>query len=240
MAETSYQVKPHTRVFRLILRAIFRFLFSLLSRPEILGMENIPSKGSYLIAINHVSLYEAPFILAYWPFPPEAAGAVDIWSRPGQSLLARLYGGIPVHRGQYDRQLVERMLSALKSGRPLVLAPEGGRSHIPGMRRALPGAAYLIDQAAVPVVPVGIYGATDDFLSQALQGKRPKIGMKVGRAMFFQPIQGRGAERRIERQANADKIMFQIAELLPPEYRGVYASTDLKEYAEENTAQTEK
>ncbi|MEJ2601046.1 MAG: hypothetical protein P8Z00_22130, partial [Anaerolineales bacterium] len=39
-----------------------------------------------------------------------------IWERPGQNILIRLYGGIPVHRGDYDRNLIETMLAVLKSG----------------------------------------------------------------------------------------------------------------------------
>lgn len=223
MATSRYEIPLNTHIFRAILRPIFRLIFYSLARVNILGKENIPKTGAYLIAINHVSLFEAPFILAFWPVAPEAVGAVDIWSRPGQSLLARLYGGIPVHRGEYDRKLIDRMLSALESGRPLVIAPEGGRSHTPGMRRALPGVAHVIDQAGVAVIPVGINGATDDFLSSALRGKRPQIEMKIGQPLSFEAIQERGESKRQKRQANADQIMYRIAELLPSEYRGEYA-----------------
>lgn len=239
MTTSDYHVPLYTRFIRSVMRVKFRFLFNLLSQPVVHGLENVPSKGAYLIAINHVSLYEAPFILAYWPKPPEAAGAVDIWSRPGQSLLARLYGGIQVHRGEYDRELIDTMLSALKSGRPLVIAPEGGRSHTPGMRRALPGAAYIIDQAGVPVIPVGISGATEDFLSLALRGKRPKIEMRIGLPIHLPPIKGRGEARRKERQANADQIMHCISELLPQEYRGVYDSPFFSDYGKESPTKTE-
>lgn len=223
MATSRYEIPLNTRIFRAILRPIFRLIFYSLARVNIFGKENIPKKGAYLIAINHVSLFEAPFILAFWPVAPEAVGAVDIWSRPGQSLLARLYGGIPVHRGEYDRKLIDRMLIALESGRPLVIAPEGGRSHTPGMRRALPGVAHVIDQAGVVVIPVGINGATDDFLTSALRGKRPQIEMKIGPPLSFEAIQERGESKRQKRQANADQIMYRIAELLPSEYRGEYA-----------------
>jgi 1-acyl-sn-glycerol-3-phosphate acyltransferase len=222
MTESIYTVSFYTRVLRTIFRPIFRCIFHILSNVQISGLENVPQQGAYLIAINHVSLYEAPFILAFWPMAPEAAGAVDIWSRPGQSLLARIYGGIPVHRGEYDRGLLDTMLNVLKSGHPLLIAPEGSRSHTPGMRRALPGAAYVIDQAQMPVVPVGIMGATDDFLERALRCQRPKIEMKIGRPLRLPPIENKGEARRAARQRNADRIMFHIASLLSPEYRGVY------------------
>jgi 1-acyl-sn-glycerol-3-phosphate acyltransferase len=222
MTVSVYTVPIHTRVLRIIFRPIFRCIFHILSNVEITGRENVPKHGAYLIAINHVSLYEAPFILAFWPIAPEAAGAADIWSRPGQSLLARIYGGIPVHRGEYDRSLLETMLNVLRSGYPLLIAPEGGRSHTPGMRRALPGAAYVIDQAQAPVIPVGIMGATDDFLNRALHGQRPTIEMKIGKLLHLPPIGSKGEARRAARQRNADLIMYQIASLLSPEYRGVY------------------
>lgn len=223
-----YYVPWPNRLFRFFFRPVFRAIFHLLSRVEISGLQHVPQQGAYLIAINHVSLYEAPFILAFWPVAPEAVGAVDIWDRPGQSLLARLYAGIPVHRGQYDRHLLETILQALASGRPLLIAPEGGRSHTPGMRPALPGAAYVIDRANVPVVPVGIFGATDDFLARALRGRRPSLSMRIGPPVRLPPITGRGDARREARQRNADTIMQHIADLLPAEYQGAYVRTTSK------------
>jgi 1-acyl-sn-glycerol-3-phosphate acyltransferase len=211
------------RVFRALFRPVFRGTFHLLSRVNVSGLENIPAKGPYLIAVNHVSLFEPPLVLAFWPFAPEAVGAADIWERPGQSLLARLYGGIPVRRGEYDRRLLDTMLKVLESGRPLLIAPEGGRSHQLGMRRALPGVAYVVDKAQVPVVPVGIAGTSDEFLVRALQGERPPLSMHVGPAVRFDPVKARGEARRAALQENSDRIMICIAALLPPEYHGYYA-----------------
>jgi 1-acyl-sn-glycerol-3-phosphate acyltransferase len=186
------------------------------------GLENVPKSGAYLIAINHISLYEAPFVVSFWPVAPEVAGAADVWDRPGQSLLARWYGGIQVHRGQYDRKLIEIILAALRSGYPLLMAPEGGRSHALGMRRAQPGVAYLMEKAGVPVIPVGITGSTDDFLKRGLRGERPDIGMNIGKPVSLPLDEEKGASHHEIRQHNADFVMMQIAALLPPEYRGVY------------------
>lgn len=222
-----YTVPVWIQLLRTVMRPLFRGIFRLLSRVRITGLKNVPPTGPYLIAINHVSLYEAPFLLAFWPVAPEAVGAVDIWARPGQSTLARLYGGIPVHRGEIDRELIETMLAVLRSGRPLAIAPEGGRSHQPGMRRALPGVAHIMDQARVPVVPVGIVGTTDDFLARALQLKRPLLEMHIGKQVLLPPIEGKGEARRAARQRNVDLIMTHIAALLPSEYRGVYADAAL-------------
>ncbi len=219
---SGYQTSRSTHILRSILRPVFRVVFHLLSNVEIKGRENIPTSGSYLIVINHVSLFEPPFVLAFWPVAPEAAGAVDLWDRVGQSSLARLYGGIQVHRGEYDRELIDTLLNVLRSGFPLLIAPEGGRSHSIGMRRAMPGAAFLVDQADVPVVPVGICGTSDDFLKKAMELKRPKIEMRIGKPFRLPPIQGKGESRRAARQRNADQIMVRICELLPEQYHGFY------------------
>ena len=223
---TEYQIPLRIRLFRSLMRPVFRVLFRLLSRVTIQGREHIPAQGAYLIAINHISLFEPPLILAFWPIAPEAVGAVDIWDRRGQSTLARLYGGIPVHRGQYDRQLLKRMLAALNAGRPLLIAPEGGRSHSLGMQRALPGVAYVMDKARVPVVPVGIIGTSDEFLALALHGKRPQIEIRIGPPIDLPPISGTGEDRRAARQENVDRIMRHIAALLPAAYHGVYAKDE--------------
>jgi 1-acyl-sn-glycerol-3-phosphate acyltransferase len=223
-------MKPYTvpivnRIARRIFRPIFRLVFHLLSDVKTIGRENVPKHGSYLITINHVSLFEPPIILAFWPTPPEGAGAVEIWSRPGQAILVRLYHGIPVHRGDFDRQLLDTMIAVLKSGRPLLLAPEGGRTHHIGMRRALPGVAYIVDKTGVPVIPVGIIGTTDDFMNRALHLKRPRLEMRIGKPLILPQVEGKGAMRHEALQANADKIMQAIAELMPPEYRGVYQTS---------------
>jgi 1-acyl-sn-glycerol-3-phosphate acyltransferase len=212
---------------RPFLRIVLGLLFRILARIKITGKENVPMGKPYIVAINHVSLFDPPFTGVFWPEQLEAMGAVDIWSRPGQGILARMWGGIQVHRGEYDRAMLETVLSVLSSGYPLLIAPEGGRSHAPGLRVAKPGIAFLIEQSKVPVIPVGIVGTTDDFMQNALKGKRPLLEMKIGKPILFPAAQPEGTGRRENRQRNADLVMQRIAELLPEDYRGVYASGDI-------------
>ena len=219
----EYHVPLNVLIFRWIFRPIFRMIFHLISEVRITGAGNIPEDGPYIIVINHISIIEPPFVIAFWPVAPEAVGAKDIWERKGQSLLARFYGGIQVHRGEFDRRLIDSMIQVIASGRPLLIAPEGGRSHSPGMRPALPGVAYLVDKSEAPLLPVGIIGSTDDFLHMALKLKRPVLEMRVGELTRLPPIEGRGEERRRALKNNTDLIMYKVAELLPPSYQGVYA-----------------
>jgi 1-acyl-sn-glycerol-3-phosphate acyltransferase len=208
---------------RPFIRAILGLLFHVLSPIRIIGRKNVPLGKPYIVAINHVSLYEAPFIGVFWPEQLEVMGAVDVWSRPGQNILARLWGGIPVHRGEYDRALFDKVLAALAAGHPLLIAPEGERSHVPGMQLAKPGVAYLAEMSGMPVIPVGIVGTTDDYWHKASKGKRPLLEMRIGKAFNLPPVEGKGEARRESRQRNTDLVMRTIAGLLPEEYRGVYA-----------------
>jgi 1-acyl-sn-glycerol-3-phosphate acyltransferase len=149
-----------------------------------------------------------------------------VFDRSIQKLFVRAYHAIPVHRGEYDRAVIDKMLQVLDSGRPLSIAPEGGRGHAPGLRQARAGVAYVMDRANVPVIPVGITGTTDDMLSRAIRGRRPLVQMHIGMPFILPSIEGRGEERRVARQRNADLVMQHIASLLPQDYRGIYTPLD--------------
>jgi 1-acyl-sn-glycerol-3-phosphate acyltransferase len=221
--DKGYAISRWVDLRRRFFRGLVRGVFNLICRVEVEGRENIPADGAYIIAYNHISLFEPPLLICFWPELPEALAGADVFERPGQNFFVRVYDAIPVKRGEYDRNVIERMIAVLGAGRPLMIAPEGGRSHELGLRRGQPGVAYLMDLLDVPVVPVGIRGTDDHMLRRALKGQRPRLQMRIGEPIKLPPINGRGAERRAMRQANADLVMRRIAELLPARYHGVYA-----------------
>lgn len=221
--EDQYKIPLHIRISRRFLRLFFRTLFHLLGRVELSGLENILDHNRYIAAFNHVSLVEVPFIAAFWPTIIEIIGAVAVWERPGQALIARMWAGIQVKRYEFDREVFKQIELAYKADRPLMISPEGGRSHTPGLRRGKPGIAYIIDKVAVDVIPVAVVGNTMDFLKQGLRLKRPTIQMIVGEPFSVPRLEGRGEERRAMRQRNTDLVMAHLASLLPPEYQGVYS-----------------
>jgi 1-acyl-sn-glycerol-3-phosphate acyltransferase len=108
-----------------------------------------------------------------------------------------------------------------------MIAPEGTRSHTPGMQQANPGIAYLVDLSEVPVLPVGIVGSTYDFRIKAVRGGRPVLKMRIGSPFKLPTIKGRGLARREMRQQNADLVMKHLSALLPIEYQGVYSDCSL-------------
>lgn len=225
---SAYSIPKRIEFARPFIKGMLRGIFHILSPITIEGEENIPYGQPYIVAMNHVSLYDPPFIASFWKETLEIIGAASVFEKPGQKQLLKSYGVIPVHRGEYDRQLIERMLSALAAGRPLLIAPEGGRSHETAMRQAMPGVAYIFDKAQVPVVPAAIIGTTRDYWQRAKRKERPALTLRIGRPIHLPPLVSKGAERRISRQRNADLVMSHLAGLLPEEYRGVYAASAIE------------
>lgn len=221
----AYHVPLKFRISRPILKVIFRGIFRMLGRVTIAGKEHIPYRTRYVVAMNHVSIFDPPLIGAFWPEQLEVIGAADVFDKPGQGQILKAYGVIPVHRGEYDRALFTKIISVIQAGYPLLIAPEGGRSHVTAMKRALPGIAYIVEQTRVPVVPVGLVGTTEDFWQRARRGRRPALEIRIGKPITLPEITAKGAEKHEARQQNADLVMRHLAGLLPEEYRGVYAES---------------
>ncbi len=223
MKQTStYRVSLGNRVGRAVLRAVGRTLYRSFARVTISGLENVPPQGAYLIAFNHISIFEPPFLMTFWPVAPEALGAVEVWNEPDKKYLALLYGGIPIDRDQVSREPLLKAIQALRAGYALMMSPEGRLTWQPGLRRAKWGIAYLAEKADVPVVPVGVVGSTGEFLKQVLAMKRPSLEMRIGKSFRLPRINPSSPERREALQRNSDLVMLRIAELLPPDYRGIY------------------
>ena len=220
-----YRPPAFTRLTRPLLKSIARAIFRLLGSVTITGGENVPLGRAYIVAMNHVSIIDPPAALGFWPEMLESIGASDVFDRPFQGQVVRLYGVIPVHRGEYDRAVIEKMLGVLEAGRPLLIAPEGGRSHVKAMRRAKPGVGFILQKAEVPIVPVGLVGTSGDFIQRGLHRERPRIEIRIGKPIQLPPTPEDPAARRAARQQVADLVMAHIAGLLPEEYRGVYADT---------------
>src|SRR5512138_1762392 len=209
----QYRVPLRFRISRPILKTVFRGIFRILAMIKISGKENIPFGKPYVVAMNHVSIFDPPLAGAFWPEQLEIIGASDVFEKPGQGQILKLYGVIPVHRGDYDRALFTKIISIIKSGYPLLIAPEGGRSHVPAMRRAMPGIAYIVEQTHVPVVPVALIGTTEDYWQRAKRGERPALEIRIGKPITLPEITAKGAEKHEARQHNADLVMRHLAGL---------------------------
>lgn len=117
----------------------------------------IPS-GIHLIAVKHQSMFETLEMvrLTNLPIIVMKKELVDI---PLFGFVTRRYGVIPVERSagaKALRSLVEEGARAIKSGRPVIIYPEGTRVH-PGQSPQLKsGFVALYRALRLPVIPVAV------------------------------------------------------------------------------------
>jgi 1-acyl-sn-glycerol-3-phosphate acyltransferase len=108
----------------------------------------------------------------------------------------------------------------LRLGEALLVFAEGNRSRTAQLQPLLPGVARYLDSPSTWVLPLGIVGTErlfpvgDDSLYSG------SIGLRIGRPVLAGALLD-GARR--DRRVVMDSIGFAIADLLPDEYRGVYA-----------------
>jgi 1-acyl-sn-glycerol-3-phosphate acyltransferase len=126
-----------------------------------------------------------------------------------------------VDRGRYDRQALRDALGVLEGGGVLGIAPEGRMSLTGALERGKTGPVFLARKADVPILPVALTG-TEKVLAEWRVFHRPQIRVNIGQVFQLPEREGRAAMKE-QRQDDADFIMERLAELLPPEYRGVYA-----------------
>ena len=210
------------RIYRLI-RTIIGWMVAALWHQEVVGAHNFPASGAYVVATNHLSVYDAPVVLINVPARVRMFGA-DKWrSTPIIGRLIEAVGVVWVNRGTADLDAIKAALGVLKSGGRLGVAPEGMRSLSGTMIEGKPGLAYLADRARVPIVPMAIWG-TEKVAANWKRLRRPNVRCVIGEP-FLLPSDGRAKGTRLDELT--DLIMCRIAAMLPPEYRGVYADHPL-------------
>ena len=202
-----------------IIRAIVDVLVNLFIRREYVGLENFPDPP-YIVAINHLSIFDTPVLLTICPHTIRALTAAKYKRNPIYAPLLVIMGSIWVRRGEVDRHALREALDVLKQGGVLGLAPEGTRARgTYALQEAKTGTAYLATRADVPIVPVGLAG-TERIKDNLLRLRRTYVRAVVGEP-FRLPENGRVRGQKLHEYT--DLIMHRIAELLPEEYRGVYA-----------------
>ena len=207
------------RFFRQAARNIACLLLRLLTRTSISGREHLQSTRPALIAVNHLGDADAVALLAAFSVGPEVLAKIEMLHFPVIGRLMDWYGMIWLHRGQPDRRALRAALDAFQQGRSVVVAPEGRYSLREGLEPGGKGAAYLAAKAHVPVMPVALTGTPNDRVYGSLRRlERPRITVTIGEPLLLSAAH----DDRQALEADTEHIMYALAALLPPEYRGAY------------------
>lgn len=170
------------------------------TRASVVGKENIPSEGAFLLAPIHRSNIDTPLAAAVTRRRLRFMGKDSLWKiKPIGAILSAL-GAFPVTRGSADREALKRCIAVLEAGEPLVLFPEGTRQSGPTVMPLFDGAAYVAVKAGVPIIPVGI-GGSEGVMPKGSRMIYPrKCVVIVGKPIVAE----RDAEGRVPRSAVKD------------------------------------
>jgi 1-acyl-sn-glycerol-3-phosphate acyltransferase len=130
------------------------------SRLRIRGAENLRKYPVAVYASNHTSYMDTPVVFAALPFQFRILAKKELWPIAFIGWYLDRSGQIPVDTANPHATLssLGKGVKALRSGMPLFVFPEGGRTSDGRLQRFLSGAAYLAIRAQVPLVPVALSG----------------------------------------------------------------------------------
>lgn len=196
---------------------LFSWIASLITvrlnfRCSIFGRENAPSKGPFIFVSNHAS-YIDPLVLgtslpcAKWF---SYVAKKDLFEKPLVGWYLRQIHALPLDR-EGDVAAVRIVIKLLKSGKSIVLFPEGTRSKEVGLRPAKPGVGFIIAKAKVPVLPAYIEGSYEAMPSGKESVKKgSRINVFIGKPLRFDNLD---FNSRDSYQQISDEIMKSIAHL---------------------------
>ncbi len=216
----------------MLLRAYRRFIilfdklcFTVYARKfEVVGRENVPLEGPVIIASNHLNNADPPAVSLALPRFPMFMAKREMIGWPILGAAFRIFGAFPVRRGGADLSAIRTASEVVNAGKMLVMFPEGTRSRTGGLTKGHPGTALIALRTGAPIVPVAVTGTRKIpwpwiFIKPL---SIPHVRVTLGEPFTLPPVEKIGGEAAAE----ATKvIMGKIAELLPPEYRGVYGDT---------------
>ncbi|MCO1582484.1 MULTISPECIES: lysophospholipid acyltransferase family protein [unclassified Crossiella] len=210
-------------LYRLLKRLLGR-LVRLVWRPTVIGLDNLPKKGAFILAANHLSFADSLMLPLVVPRQVAFLAKAEYFTGKGvKGAIMRwvftALGQIPVERGKGRAagQALDTALEVLQAGGAFGIYPEGTRSRDGQLHRGHVGVARLALTSGAPVIPVGLIG-TDRL--QPVGKKIPRIRpvtIHFGKPLEFNRYDGMNESLPILRSVT-DEIMYQIMELSGQEY----------------------
>jgi long-chain acyl-CoA synthetase len=178
------QAGPMKRIARAATRWGMRFGFRVWHGFEIRGVENLPA-GAFIVAANHAShLDTGAVVTAFGRRGNELSimGARDYFfnSRPRGWFFHTFLNVVPFERTENMIKGLRLAQSVLRSGRPVLIFPEGTRSNDGSLHNFKPGIGLLGIELGVPIVPCLIEGTFDALPKGKLLPRRRPIRVTFG------------------------------------------------------------
>mgnify|MGYP003303203513 FL=1 len=149
---------------------------------EYVGLENIPEEGGFILASNHINMFD-PAIIAIGIKNRQLhfMGKKELFDNPIVGCLFKKVNGFPVARGAVDTKALDYAARVVKEGHILGIFPEGTRSKDCKPKSAKRGISVIARAAKADVLPVSIY--TDGMLE-----RHSKVTVRFGQVIPFEEL----------------------------------------------------
>jgi len=181
----SLEAGPVWNMGRYAIKLFVKIIFKVYNRLSVRGLENLPTKGPFIIAPNHLSLADAPSVIAAVPWNIGShtffLGATEYFSGGLTSRIAKLTQVIPVDMDTRLYSALQLSAYVLRQGKILCVFPEGTRARDGKLHEFKKGVGIIARELNVPIVPVAIQG-TYEMLAPGRSFPKPvKVTVSFGK-----------------------------------------------------------
>lgn len=194
-------------MFYSVLRIFFRLLFRILFRARVVGAENVPLEGKIILAANHLSNWDPPFLATFLDRNVFYMAKEELFANKIFAAAITNLGVFPVKRGTADRNAIKHALGLLKEGKCLGLFPEGTRSRTGELGKAEAGVGLIAAMSKAPLIPAAIIGTNKIFSSGNFF---PRLTVVYGKPMKFEG----SAKDKAALESFSQSIMSEIGRLI--------------------------
>ena len=124
------------------------------------------------------------------------------------------------------RRSIDMAHERLTTGDALLIFPEGSRSRTGQMERFLPAVARYLDVPEAWLLPIGLAGTEKLFPLASDWLRAVPLTLRIGLPVPARDLKHHAAR---DRALMTDAMGFAVAQLLPPQYRGVYSDDSSSE-----------
>ena len=152
---------------------------------EISGREAIPKTGPVVLAANHLSLIDPPFVGLTIKRNVRYLALEELFGRSRFfDGLTLFFGAIPISRDRPTHNPMRTALAELESGGAVGVFPEGGRVTGWGAVQPKKGAAWLSMRTGAPLVPVALNGTEGTLSLTDERIRRTAVRVWVNRPLY--------------------------------------------------------
>ncbi len=169
-------------MFYKIFKVLCRFWYGLILRTRVIGAENIPETGAFILAANHVSNWDPPFLGTFIDREICYMGKEELFKNPIMAAVCRALHVFPVKRGAADKSAIKTAVKILRDGKCFGIFPEGTRSKTGKLARAEAGVSLIAAMTKAPIIPAAIVNTEKIFSSEV---KFPQLAVVYGTPMKF-------------------------------------------------------